>query len=279
MAASFFGGDPEQALALIERGESDLVEFKRRVSSERVVARTFAAFANSRGGVLFVGVDPRGNIVGLTEEEARQATASLLTLGYSMFDRPVQVGQIQLKGQLVVYAVIPPFAQEQGPVLTAEGIMYRRRRDRNVRGYLRRGARAASKRELGLFVAMSFHEEEEPALADYFAAMQRAVESTGLPITIKRMDLVEGDYEISQRLMNEIDRADIVLADFTLKPPNVYFEVGYARGQGKRVIQTARRDTVLEFDVRNWRTTFYRNATELEARLIPEVRAAYRETA
>jgi nucleoside 2-deoxyribosyltransferase len=69
--------------------------------------------------------------------------------------------------------------------------------------------------------------------------------------------------------MDEIDAADIVIADFTLSPANVYFELGYARGKGRRVIQTARRGTVLEFDVRNWRTVFYRNATELEEGRLP----------
>jgi nucleoside 2-deoxyribosyltransferase len=68
--------------------------------------------------------------------------------------------------------------------------------------------------------------------------------------------------------MEVIDTCDALLADFTLSPHNVYFEVGYARGRDKHIIQTARRDTELEFDVRNWRTIFYRNATELEAHLI-----------
>ena len=79
------------------------------------------------------------------------------------------------------------------------------------------------------------------------------------------------DYEISQRVMDEINKADIVIADFTLSPANVYFELGYARGQGKQIIQTARKETRLEFDVRNWRTVFYRNATELEEKIVPEL--------
>jgi hypothetical protein len=57
----------------------------------------------------------------------------------------------------------------------------------------------------------------------------------------------------------------------------VYFELGYARGKNCRVIQTARKGTMLEFDIRNWRTLFYRNATELEQKLIPEIIDAYRK--
>ena len=66
---------------------------------------------------------------------------------------------------------------------------------------------------------------------DYFGAMRRAVTRTGLPIELKRVDLMEGDYEISQRLMDAIREADVLLADFTLSSANVYFELGYARGQ------------------------------------------------
>ena len=105
--------------------------------------------------------------------------------------------------------------------------------------------------------------------------MQRAVTVTRLPIELRRIDLVEGDYEISQEVMNEIDEADIVLADFTLNARNVYFELGYARSAQKRIIQTARKETALEFDVRNWRTLFYRNATELESNLVGAFQAAY----
>jgi hypothetical protein len=123
---------------------------------------------------------------------------------------------------------------------------------------------------------MSFRLEEEPALVDYSAAIKRAICATGLPLELVRIDLVDGDYEISQRIMDEIDRCEIVLADFTLSPPNVYFELGYARGRKtKQIIQTARKGTNLEFDVRNWRTEFYRNATELEEKLQPVLRNAY----
>jgi nucleoside 2-deoxyribosyltransferase len=132
-------------------------------------------------------------------------------------------------------------------------------------------------RAITAFVAMSFREEEEPALVDYYAAINRAAKNSGLPIKVTRMDLEAGDYEISQGIMDKIDEADIIVADFTLSSRNVYFEVGYARGQQKRVIQTARKETVLEFDVHHWRTLFYRNATELEARLLPELAAAYQE--
>lgn len=137
------------------------------------------------------------------------------------------------------------------------------------------GVTCSASEECVVFVAMSFRVEEDPALVDYFEAMRRAAYSTRLPLDIRRIDSVQGDFEISQRILEEIDAAKIVIADFTLSPRNVYFEAGYARGKGKRVIQTARKDTHLEFDTRGWKTIFYKNATELEVALAQALSSAY----
>ncbi|KUK70242.1 MAG: Putative adenine-specific methylase MJECS02, partial [Methanocalculus sp. 52_23] len=62
--------------ALIAGGESERVEFKESISWDRgqkqrnkalehTIARTLASFMNTHGGVLFVGVDDAGRIVGL----------------------------------------------------------------------------------------------------------------------------------------------------------------------------------------------------------------------
>jgi nucleoside 2-deoxyribosyltransferase len=137
--------------------------------------------------------------------------------------------------------------------------------------YVRRGLpqQTASGGKIRIFVAMSFRTEEEPSLVDYYKAMDRAAQRSTTPLELIRMDLVEGDYEISQKIMDEIDISDAVLADFTLGPSNVYFELGYARSKKKPIIQTARKGTGLEFDVRNWRTLLYKNSTELEEILVP----------
>jgi nucleoside 2-deoxyribosyltransferase len=177
----------------------------------------------------------------------------------------------------LVYAVVDKVPNHLAPVVTSEGQVFKREWHGFIAVDFGTSGTTVSPcgRDVTVFVAMSFHEEEEPAIVDYYRAMRRAVEFTKLPIRLRRMDLVEGDYEISQQIMTEIERSDIVIADFTLNPRNVYFELGYARGKGKRIIQTARKGTLLEFDIRNWRTLLYRNATELEEKLIEEIRTAY----
>jgi predicted HTH transcriptional regulator len=54
---------------LIAGGESLTVEFKRKFTSEEKIAREVAAFANSSGGYLMIGVDDDKRIVGVQSEK------------------------------------------------------------------------------------------------------------------------------------------------------------------------------------------------------------------
>jgi hypothetical protein len=281
-----FDLSPNGVRQLIAGGESPVVEFKERVPSQDVVARNLAAFANSDGGILLCGVRDDAEIVGIPQSDVEEAVALLKRVAGSLLSWTTTVGAVDVGGKYVVYAVVDKSPRPYYPVSTSRGEYFKRigAESRQVPSSDLFPVRSVTvpttalpESTVVLFVAMSFREEEEPALVDYFAAMKRAVKNSGLPFEIKRMDLVDGDYEISQKIMDEIERAQIVLADFTLNPSNVYFEIGYARGLRKRIIQTARKKTALEFDVRNWKTIFYRNATELEEKLLPELKAAYNE--
>ncbi len=53
---------------LIEAGEGITLEFKSTIDSAQRIARTLAAFANTRGGVLLIGVEDDGQISGILSE-------------------------------------------------------------------------------------------------------------------------------------------------------------------------------------------------------------------
>ena len=64
---------------IIDKGENDHIEFKSSLRwdlrlkkankiLERVIAKTISAFLNSHGGMLFIGVDDDGNILGLDDD-------------------------------------------------------------------------------------------------------------------------------------------------------------------------------------------------------------------
>jgi hypothetical protein len=140
----------------------------------------------------------------------------------------------------------------------------------------RRGAAPPAPRSspTQVFVAMSFRERDEPTLVDYWHAMLRAADRARGAFNLVRLNEIDGDYEIVDRIYREIDAAHLVIADLTLSSANVYLEMGYARGRRKQVIQTCRSGTRLEFDVRNRRTLVYENATMLEQKLLHELDAA-----
>jgi nucleoside 2-deoxyribosyltransferase len=266
---------------MIAQGESDRVEFKRSLPPDSVIARTLAGFAISARGVRILGVDDNGGVLGLSPAEVDLAVQRLAKVASSLLPQPVETGSLLVDNRLLVYAVVDQVPSHYTPVVTSEGQVFQRQwRHLIALDFVTSGTAVAMRgRQITVFVAMSFHDEEEPAIVDYYRAMQRAVEFTKLPIRLRRMDLLEENYEISQNIRTEIERADIVIADLTLNARNVYFELGYARGKGKRIIQTARKGTLLEFDIRTWRTLVYRNATELEEKLVEEIRGAYRSVA
>lgn len=61
---------PKEILEIISGGENSTVEFKRKISSDLKIAKEIAAFANTLGGWLFLGVDDDGTVVGVESEKA-----------------------------------------------------------------------------------------------------------------------------------------------------------------------------------------------------------------
>lgn len=57
-------------LDLIEQGEGLNVEFKQRFSSHEKIAKELIAFANTRGGIIFFGVDDDKSIYGIDSEKS-----------------------------------------------------------------------------------------------------------------------------------------------------------------------------------------------------------------
>jgi predicted HTH transcriptional regulator len=237
-----FDTTPEGLLRIISQGESELVEFKSGIPPSEIIARQLVSFANSDGGILFLGINDRGEVVGLSDDDVGRAMESLQKVSASLLPWPIEIGTVDIEGKSVVYAVVDRAPRYYYPVMSSRGEVLHRQGAHNVvipgsslKGMLRDMATSITneKRKATVFVAMSFREEEEPALVDYYRAMERAITETKLPMEIRRIDLVEGDFEISQQIMEEIDRSDIVIADFTLTPHNVYFELGYGGPQNQ----------------------------------------------
>lgn len=119
-----------------------------------------------------------------------------------------------------------------------------------------------------VFIAMPMA-GEMPEYEDVHDAIKQAALNCGL--TAERVDEIQSNERITDRLLESIRKAEFVVADLTDSRPNVFYEAGYAFGIGKTPIYVARSETKLEFDLKDYPTIFFKNMRELreglEARL------------
>src|SRR6188768_2493265 len=59
----------QQLRKLVAAGEGSTLEFKRKASFPEKIVREMIAFANTKGGILLVGIDDDGGIPGLKHPE------------------------------------------------------------------------------------------------------------------------------------------------------------------------------------------------------------------
>ncbi|MFD2720149.1 helix-turn-helix domain-containing protein [Hymenobacter monticola] len=193
---------------LIKGGESQNVEFKAGFFNEQNIATSLIALANSEGGYLFIGITNEGRIIGITADALPKQIKKSQALCDSIFPYPIEISDFEINGRHVICIHVTKAPSHFGPITASTGDVFVRYGDKNVRvsnDYITISApevqKTSSAKKLIGFVAMSFREEEEPALVDYYRAMLRAVAQTNLPMQLIRMDLREGDYEISQQII------------------------------------------------------------------------------
>jgi nucleoside 2-deoxyribosyltransferase len=120
------------------------------------------------------------------------------------------------------------------------------------------------------FVAMWF----APEMAAVFAeGMRPALKATGYDAF--RVDLRAHNDKIDDRIVSEIRRSGLLVADFTGQRGGVYWEAGFAQGLGIPVIRTCRSDELahLHFDTRQYLHVGWSTPAELRERLETHIRA------
>lgn len=112
-----------------------------------------------------------------------------------------------------------------------------------------------------VFVVCSFAPDMDPV----FDAVACAAASVGLRAV--RVKDVHGDYRVTDKILTLVRDARLVVADLSHGGPNVYFELGYARGLGKTVITILRAGAIAHFDVQDWAYLEYIDSRPLEHQL------------
>lgn len=125
------------------------------------------------------------------------------------------------------------------------------------------------------FVAMWFDKEMDVA---YFDGIKPALAATGF--TDFRVDRAEFTGKIDDRIIAELRRSGLLIADFTRHRQGVYFEAGFAMGLDRPVIWCCRADEIdkAHFDTRQYNHITWETPEELKTRLIDRIRATIRGT-
>lgn len=111
----------DELAELIAGGEGKLLEFKRGLPQPEKVARTLAAFANTRGGILLVGVGDRGELVGAPRP--RETLAKLREIAEQVLEPPlrVELAIVELQGRKIVCCSAPLSPARPHSVARADG--------------------------------------------------------------------------------------------------------------------------------------------------------------
>lgn len=119
------------------------------------------------------------------------------------------------------------------------------------------------------FVAMAFDLTLDPAYDD---GVRPAVEACGFAVV--RVDKVQHNGVVTDLILGEIRRAQLVVAAVTLQRQGVYFEAGFAIGLGRTVIWSCRENnlTNVHFDTRQYSHVVWTTPTDLRAKLEARIR-------
>lgn len=118
----------------------------------------------------------------------------------------------------------------------------------------------------------------EPAFDDiYKFGIKGAAEDVGA--YAERVDEQIFTEGILERIVNQISKADVIVADVTNRNPNVFYEVGYAHALGKIVILVTQQKDDIPFDLQHRPHTIYGGKIDvLKGELGPKLKWAIGES-
>jgi ATP-dependent DNA helicase RecG len=96
----------EKIKELLRHPESSDLEFKESLHSQQDISEVICAFANTDGGIILIGADMKGNIVGL-KKDPDETQQKLSACGQSVSPAPLMdVGTVVIDQKRIVYSVI-----------------------------------------------------------------------------------------------------------------------------------------------------------------------------
>jgi hypothetical protein len=119
-----------------------------------------------------------------------------------------------------------------------------------------------------VFIIMPFADE----YVDTHDTIKRAILNADPNLEPERVDEKPGAISITDEIHRSIQNACLVICDLTNERPNVYYELGFAKGISKPLICIAKEGTQIHFDVYGLKTIFFRTYRDLEQKLSTEIK-------
>jgi hypothetical protein len=121
------------------------------------------------------------------------------------------------------------------------------------------------------FIAMSF----DPSTKPIREAIRAALKETGYEAIIIDEQNVDSDRTINDEIIASLKKCKFCIADFSLHSKGVYFESGFALGQGKKVIYTCSKEEFqnAHFDIKPLQHIIHETPEELTKALINKIEA------
>ena len=118
-----------------------------------------------------------------------------------------------------------------------------------------------------VFVIMSF--SDDPQLEDFIVTCKEVCKN--FSYVCERVDDASSAPRILPEILKRINGCAFAIVDLSVSSPNVYYELGYTEGQGKEIIVTAKKGTVLPFDAKDIPVSYWENQSGLKAMLSKKI--------
>ncbi len=101
--------DVQELKSIIKTGENSYIQFKRMFNGPSQIAAEVGAFANSKGGMIIVGVDDDGEITGLEKNQIRKLNQWISNACTNKIEPQinVEVDTVNLDKSVVMVMIIP----------------------------------------------------------------------------------------------------------------------------------------------------------------------------
>lgn len=119
-----------------------------------------------------------------------------------------------------------------------------------------------------IFIIMPIS-DADPDIEDCLSTIKRAASAAG--VNAIRVDELEHSGEITDVILEKIVNSELIICDISINRSNVYYELGYAHALKKPVIISAKKDTIIPFDIKDFNIIIYKSYTDLEKRLIKRI--------